>query len=128
VTQHIPPDVLAEIDQTAEVQIESRSPSVQQIPPVTIWVVVLENRDVYVRSYRGPKGRWYQALMQHPSGVLRVGQREVPFRAVHVDDPQLVASVSDAFRHKYEQRWPNETAAMLRDEVLSNTLELQPAT
>lgn len=35
--------------------------------------------------------------------------------------------MSEAYRRKYERRWPTETAEMLRDEVLSTTLELEPA-
>ena len=126
VTQHFPPDVLAELDRTDEVQIEPRVPGDQPAPPVTIWIVVLDGLDVYVRSYRGPTGRWYQALVNQPHGVLHLSEREIPFRAIHVDDAEVIARVSEAFRRKYEQKWPTETAAMLRDEVLSTTLELQP--
>jgi hypothetical protein len=38
-----------------------------------------------------------------------------------------VARVSEPYRRKYERRWPTETAEMLRDEVLSATLKLEPA-
>ena len=127
VTQRFPPDILAAVDQTDEVQIEPRAPGGQPTPPVIIWVVVLDGREVYVRSYRGPKGRWFQALVQQPHGVLHLSEREIPFRAIQVDDAQTIARVSDAFRRKYEQKWPTETAAMLRDDVLPTTLELVPA-
>ena len=126
VERRFPPDVVAALNLTDEVQIEPRSPGGQAGQPVTIWVVVLDGRDVYVRSYRGPRGRWYQALMQHAYGVLHVDEREVPFHTVHVDDPQTIARVSEAYRHKYEAKWPTETAEMLRDEVLSTTLKLEP--
>jgi hypothetical protein len=126
-TANFPADVLGLLDQTDEVQIEPRSPDGQRQPAVTIWVVVLDGLDVYVRSYRGPRGRWYQALLKHPYGVLHVSQREIPFHAIHIDDSPTIARVSEAYRRKYERRWPTETAEMLRDEVLSTTLKLEPA-
>jgi hypothetical protein len=47
---------------------------------------------------------------------------------VHVDDPQTISRVSEAYRRKYERKWPTETAEMLQDAVLSTTLRLEPAT
>jgi hypothetical protein len=58
--------------------------------------------------------------------VLHVGEREIPFRAVRVEDPQTIAQVSEAYRRKYERSWPNETDEMLREEVLPTTLRLEP--
>jgi hypothetical protein len=123
--RHFSPDVLEALRTTHEVQIEPRSPDAQSQQPVTIWVVVVDD-DVYVRSYKGPQGRWYQSLLAHPEGVLHAGGRAIPFRAIRVSDPQTVARVSESYRHKYEQLWPKETAEMLRDEVLPTTLRLEP--
>jgi hypothetical protein len=125
-TEHFSADVLETLAQTDEVQIEPRSVDGQPVGRVTIWVVVVDG-EVYVRSYRGPTGRWYQALLRHPEGVLYAGQRAIPFRAVRVDDPQAIRRVSEAYQHKYERKWPTETAEMLRDEVLPTTLRLEPA-
>ena len=124
------PDVVALLDQTDEVRIEPPSADGQPMQPVIIWVVVLDGRDVYVRSYRGVKGRWYQQLLKQPQhrGRLHVDQRAIPVRAVHIDDPEIIARVSDAFRKKYESKWPQETAEMVRDDVLPTTLRLDPDT
>ena len=123
--QRFSDEILACIGQAEEVQIEPRSADGQRVGPVTIWVVVVDG-DVYVRSYRGPNGRWYQALLRHPAGVLHVNGRDVPFRAVRVEDQAEIARVSEAYRRKYERKWPKETAEMLRDEVLPTTLRLEP--
>ena len=124
------PDVVALLDQTDEVRIEPASADGQPMQPVIIWVVVLDGPDVYVRSYRGVKGRWYQQLLKQPQhrGRLHVDQRAIPVRAVHIDDPEIIARVSDAFRKKYESKWPQETAEMLRADVLPTTLRLEPDT
>jgi hypothetical protein len=125
-TEHFAPDVLSALERTEEVQIEPRSPDGRSSQPVTIWVVV-DGGDVYVRSARGPKGRWYQALLKHPRGVLHAGQREIPFHAVPVNDAATIARVNEAYRRKYEHKWPSETAGMLRDDVVPTTLRLEPA-
>ena len=123
--QRFSTDIVDLLERTDEVQIEPRSPDGRRTKPVTIWVVV-DAGEVYVRSYRGVNGRWYRALRQQPMGVLHVDGREIPFRAVHIDDPATIARVSEAFRRKYEGRWPQETADMLKDEVLGTTLRLEP--
>jgi hypothetical protein len=126
VKQNFPEDVLVSLEQVDEVQIEPRSADGQPGQPLTIWVVV-DGRDVYVRSYRGQKGRWHQALLKQPRGVLHAGQLHIPFRAVHVDDAETIARVDEAYRRKYGRKWPTETADMLIDEVRATTLRLEPA-
>ena len=119
------PEVVQAIEVEDEVDIEPETAGGQRGKPVTIWVVVSDG-DVYVRSVRGTRGRWYQALIQQPRGVLHVGNREVLFKAQHIDDPETVARVSEAFRQKYEKRWPRETAPMVKGETLNTTLRLEP--
>src|ERR1700694_1570329 len=102
-TANFPADVLELLAQTDEVQIEPRSPDGQRQRAVTVWVVVLDGLDVYIRSYRGPRGRWYQALLKHPYGVLRMSHREIPFDAIHIDDSLTTSRRSDAYRRKYDR-------------------------
>lgn len=116
-----PDDVLTSIARADEVQIEPAT-----LRPVTIWIVVADGR-VYVRSYRGPDGRWYRQLASDPHATLHVDGRGLPVRATQVTDPATIDRVSRAFRDKYEQRWPSETAAMLIERVLPTTLVLSPA-
>lgn len=119
------PDVLQAVEREDEVDIEARAGEGERGKPVTIWVVAAEG-DVYVRSVRAGRGRWYQALVKQPLGVLHIGNRQVPFRALHVNDPKAIERVSDAYRKKYEKRWPRETAPMVRGESLNTTLRLEP--
>jgi hypothetical protein len=124
-SQRFSDEIRALLGQVDEVQIEPRAADGQSVGRVTIWVVLVDG-NVYVRSYRGPTGRWYQALLRHATGVLHVDGRNVPFRAVRVEDQAEIARVSEAYRRKYEHKWPKETAEMLRDEVLPTTLRLEP--
>jgi hypothetical protein len=103
---------------TAEVHVEFRPG--QRIP---IWIVV-DGQDVYVRSVRGPAGRWYQAVSAGQPVRLYAGAHQWPIRGEHVTDQAEIARVSDAIRTKYEARWRGPTAGMLRQEVLPTTLRL----
>jgi len=95
----------------------------QRIP---IWIVV-DGDAVYVRSVRGPDGKWYRALAAGRPFTLRAGDAEWSIAGQHVTDQAEIARVSDAFTHKYQQRWAGPTAAMLRSEVLPTTMRVAPA-
>ena len=45
-----------------------------------IWVVVVGG-EAFVRSVRGPKGRWYREISSNPEGALHVGDERIPVRA-----------------------------------------------
>ncbi|HEX4171270.1 MAG TPA: DUF2255 family protein [Acetobacteraceae bacterium] len=68
--------------------------------PVTIWIVVV-NDVVFVRSVRGPRGKWYLAARAAGEATLVVGQQEFPVRATAVTDPATLDAVSQAFLSKY---------------------------
>jgi hypothetical protein len=122
--QRFAPDVLEILGRSDEVQIEPSGEG-QASKPVTIWVVVADGQ-VYVRSYRGEKGRWYQTLLRQPQGVLHVGRVRIPFRAERVADPGNLAKVNEAYQRKYGQKWPKETSEMLLEAVIPTTLRLVP--
>lgn len=114
------------LDETDEVRIETRRNAGSPVHRVIIWVVVVEG-EVYVRSVRGAKGRWYRELSSNPEGALHVGERRIPVRAAPATDETTVEAVSGAYRSKYEETLPGPTAAMVRPDVLPTTLKLSPA-
>ena len=70
------------IDAAMEVEIEtSRSPGATA-HRTTIWAVV-DDGEVYVRSWLGDSGRWYQEVLANPDAVLHAGGEEFPVRAIH---------------------------------------------
>jgi|SRR5579859_1364638 len=121
------PAILKAFDQTPEIDIETSRGDGAPVHKTTIWIVV-DGDEVYVRSVRGPAGRWYRELIANPVGAVHVGGTAVPVRAYPVADAAIVARVSDALNQKYLARWPGPTAAMLREETLPTTLRLEPAT
>jgi len=119
-------DTLQTFDRAPEVDIETARAEDAPVHRVTIWIVV-DGDAAYVRSVRGPTGRWYRELLAHPRGAIHVAGRRIAVQAALVDDAETIARVSDALQRKYQQRWPGPLAAMLREPVLPTTMRLEPA-
>jgi hypothetical protein len=94
----------------------------QRIP---IWIVV-DGDNVYVRSVKGPDGKWYQALAAGRPFMLHGPDAEWSIAGEHVVDQNEIARVSDAFTRKYQKRWAASTAAMLQPETLPTTMRIAP--
>ena len=117
------PDLLVQrMDVAQEVDIETRSPE-GKAHRVTIWIVVVDGVP-YVRSVKGPKGRWYRELTTRKDGVLHVGSRKLPVRPVKVRAPEMIDEVSAAFWRKYTKT--ASLFSMLRLSTLDTTLRLEP--
>jgi hypothetical protein len=117
-----PKNTLALLDRTKEVDIETRSPkgSTNVVP---IWVVV-DGDDVFIRTYRGPKSRWYREILANP-GALVVNKTRIPVRAIRAADTESIKRASDGYRKKY--RKGGSLDSMLLPLVLPTTLRLEPA-
>ena len=90
---------------------------------VVIWVVVAGDA-VFVRSFRGAKGRWYRDLATGGPATLEVGGRWLAVQAVPAIDPASIERASRAFLSKYQ---PSPYAqAMVKADLLPTTLRLEP--
>jgi hypothetical protein len=121
-----PPDVLDLFVRSEEVEIETNRRMQGGAPPrrTVIWIVV-QGGDVFVRSVRGERGRWYRDLLADPNGALHVDGRRIRFRAIRADDASSTQRCSQGLEEEYA-RDPS-LGAMLRPEVLPTTLRLEPA-
>jgi hypothetical protein len=89
---------------------------------VVIWVVVADD-EVFVRSWRGTKGRWYRDLAAGGPATLEFARRRLPVQAIPANDAASVARASAEFLRKYQ---PSSHAhEMVRSEVLPTTLRLE---
>jgi len=120
------PEILRLLDETKEVRIETRRDGDSPKHRTIIWVVVVEG-EVFVRSVRGPKGRWYREISSNPEGALHVQDDRIPVQAAPATEGAIVNAVSAAIRSKYEETSPEPTQWMLRPETLPTTLKLSPA-
>ena len=91
--------------------------------PVVIWVAVADC-EVFVRSARGAKGRWYRDVAGGAGATLEFGGQTVPVRAVPAADSDSVERASREYLRKY-RRSPY-AQSVVRPEILSTTLRLEP--
>jgi len=90
---------------------------------VVIWVVVAGD-EVFVRSVYGAKGRWYRDLAAGGPATLEFAGRQLAVQASPVSDPAAIDRASREYPRKYR---PSPYAqAMVKSEVLSTTLRLEP--
>jgi hypothetical protein len=113
----------AAIADAREVRIETRS-ATGEAHRTIIWIVERDG-DVYVRSFKGPRGRWYREALADPSVAIHVLDRRVPATAQPATDAASVEACSEGLRAKY--RRSQSLQAMLAPDVLPTTLRLVPA-
>ena len=119
-------DLVWKVVESDEVDIETRRDAKSPARRTTIWIVATED-GVYIRSFKGKRGRWYQEALANPLVTIHVGRRHVPARAEPETGSRVTRDVNAAYRAKYGERWPDETKPMLGRSVVSTTLRLEPA-
>jgi hypothetical protein len=67
---------------------------------IGIWVVVVRDR-VFVRSWSLAPRSWWRTFLEVPRGVIVVGTRQVPVRAVRTRSESLKDAVDRAYLEKY---------------------------
>ena len=115
-------ETLSLIEAIDEVDIETQLPGGPQ-HRTTIWVMV-DGTDVYVRSVRGPRGRWYREITANPESALHVNGRRIRVRAEPANDERSIEACTAALRRKYTGVPGFEP--MLREHTLPTTLRLVP--
>jgi hypothetical protein len=118
-------DLLWKLAESDEVEIETRRDAKSPLHRTIIWIVPTEY-GVYIRSYKGKKGRWYQEAIANPVVTIRVGRRKAKARVELEHNPQVIRAVNAGYRKKYGERWPEDTQAMLKRSILPTTLRLTP--
>lgn len=124
-TRIFDPEVLTRFDEAHEVAIETARPN-GELRRTVIWIVT-DGADAYVRSVRGPRGRWYRDLTERPDAMITVGGERIPVVATPASDPDSVKLVNELLRTKYERSSRASTASMLQPKTLACTLRLEPA-
>lgn len=117
-----PHDAIRQLADAREVVVETREGD--RAISTIIWVVAVDG-ELYIRSFLGDEGRWFQRVLENPEVTLRFGATRVGFRAVSAIDDKIVTEVSNAFVEKYPAGLSLES--MIRPEVLHTTLRLEPA-
>ena len=91
-----------------------------------VWPVVVKGR-VYARSWTLSPGGWYRTFLEHPLGMIQVGDREVRIRAMRARSERVRDAVEDAYAEKYHtkasQKWVRGFRTARRREA---TIEFVP--
>lgn len=90
---------------------------------VVIWVVVADD-EVFLRSVRGAKGRWYRDLATGGSATLEFAGHQLRVQAFPASDAGSIARASREYLRKYQSS--PYAQSMVRPEVLRTTLRLEP--
>lgn len=115
---------LGRIDAAREVEIESTRPDGTNRTTI-IWAVV-DEAEVFVRSWNGDRGYWYQAALDRPDELALIVEGErLPVRAVIANDDASVARCSAGLSKKY-RRAGASLSGMLLPRVLPTTMRLEP--
>ena len=116
------PDLTA-LAAAEEIDIETRAAN-GTVHRTIVWVMVRDGV-VYLRSYKGPAGRWYRETLAYPSVALHVDGRRLAASAQPATDPAAVEACSAGLREKYARS--SSLQAMLAASVLPTTLRVVPA-
>ena len=91
-----------------------------------VWVVVVDGR-VFARSWNDKPTGWFQAFRKQASGMVQVGDLEIPVRGKLVRSARLRDAVTVAFGEEYptkgSQKW---VAGFAEPERVANTIEFIP--
>lgn len=96
--QQLPNDVLAVLRASKSLGIRAGTTTHRFIG---LWVVVAKDR-AFVRSWGVKPNGWYRTFLKEPRGTIRVADREIAVRAVHIKDKRLRDDVDRAYLEKYD--------------------------
>jgi hypothetical protein len=111
---------LASLRSTKEVRIRTTR---HKNRGVVIWIVVADD-GVFVRSVRGPRGKWFVAAAADGRATLVVGDRQFPVRVTPVADQATIEAVSREFLTKYATS--PYAKSIVAPDTLPTTLRLDP--
>ena len=90
---------------------------------VIIWIVVA-GQDAFVRSVKGPNGKWYKTSAAQKEATLEIGDRLIPVTVHPVADKAAIDAVNAEYLRKYASS--PYAQSIVRPETLPTTLRLEP--
>ena len=112
------------IGKADELQIATLGPGGSLRPYTTIWAVRV-GENLYVRSYRGRDGTWFQSALRRPEGRIRAAGID---RDVTITEPDHADhdAIDQAYRDKYARYASTYVDPMTRPGARAATLRLTP--
>jgi hypothetical protein len=118
------PQTLRRLIDEKEIEIETQR--LDGTPRRTVIWIMVDGEDVFVRSWRGDRGYWFQSATDPDAQVaLIVDGKRVAVTVHDATDERSVARCSRQLELKYAG--DASLPGMLRSSVLGTTLRLEPA-
>ena len=119
-----PNKILTEIHKDKILGIRAGRDSTHRV--IGIWVVVVEGR-VFVRSWSMKPRSWWRKFLDDSYGIIVVGTKEIPVRAIQTRSERLKDLVSAAYKEKYNTPGSVQyVKEMSRKKSRDTTTELVP--
>ena len=118
-------DELAAIGKAEELQIAPAQGDGTLRRATPIWVVRVGDA-IFIRSYRGQNGRWFQAAQQSHEGEISAGGVRKRVRFIDTDDAKTQEAIDEAYRSKYGRYGARYIDPMLSTTARGTTLVLMP--
>jgi hypothetical protein len=80
------------LDRTQEIEIETQAPD-KAARRTVVWVVV-DDGEVFVRTARGARSRWFRDAEANPAVAIHVGGHRLPATAIPATDPDAIERTS----------------------------------
>lgn len=108
-----------------EIEVEIETLRLDGSPRRTIIWPLVDGRDVFVRSWKGDRGYWFQSATEPDAKVaLIIDGKAVPVVVHDASDAESVARCSRQLELKYPDS--DSLEGMLRPSILGTTLRLEP--
>jgi hypothetical protein len=117
-------ETVARLGQAEEIELETRAAASAPTRRTTMWIVA-DGSNLYVRSVRGPQGKWYQRVQRNPAATLHGAGQTLAVRLAPVTDTAEIERVSAAYRRKYTAD-ASSVRAMLAPATLPTTMRVMP--
>ncbi|GAA3905990.1 DUF2255 family protein [Streptomyces sp. NPDC003343] len=118
------PDTLKRIAAAEELHIAPKGDDGSWRKPTTIWVVC-DGDELYVRSWRGTRGAWWNTAQNSHTGHISAGSIEADVTFAAVSDPAVNDRVDNAYRAKYGH-YSSYVEPMISEPARATTLRLLP--
>lgn len=118
-------ETVTRVGQAEVIELETRADASAPTRSTTTWIVA-DHSNLYVRSVRGPQGKWYQRVQHYPTVTLHASGQTLAVRLAPVTDTTEIDRVSTAYRQKYAAD-ASSVQAMLAPATLPTTMKVVPA-
>ncbi|XIF20034.1 MAG: DUF2255 family protein [Acetilactobacillus jinshanensis] len=116
------PQFLKSITNAQTIKVAPDYADHRALTPIPVWFVRVGN-DMYVRAYRGPKSKWYQAAVKQGTGQADLNGHRV---AVSFAPVKRDSFVNKTVNQEYLAKYHGSSMLWMVENALDSTLKVLP--